>query len=154
MSPSSDHYARVISVAAPAPAVYRALTSGYDDWWTTTGGRRFDQIGDRIRFTFPPLVSYWTFEARVLTPGKRVELECVEAYHEMSEQPEAPTDEWLGSRLIFEIAARGETTDIRFTHEGLTRALACYGACEQGWDRFFVDSLAAYLNTGLGKPYS
>jgi len=26
--------------------------------------------------------------------------------------------------------------------------------CESGWDYFFVDSLKAYLNTGVGLPHS
>lgn len=153
MTSNTEHYYRTISVSARPQEVYRALTTGYESWWTTTGGKGFRAVGDRVKFTFPPLVSYWTFEAEVLDAGKRVELLCVDAYHELSDKPQAPKDEWLGSRMIFRIEASANKTDVHFTHQGLMANLNCYEVCEQGWDHFFVDSLAVYLNTGVGKPY-
>lgn len=153
MNSNSDHYFRTISVSAQPQEIYRALTTGYQDWWTTTGGKQFNTVGDRVKFTFPPLVSYWTFEAKVLDPDMRVELECVDAYHELADKPDAAKDEWLGSRMIFQIVPRGNKTDVHFHHQGLTSHLDCYEVCEQGWDHFFVDSLRVYLNTGVGKPY-
>ena len=119
-----------------------------------TGGKNFNKVGDQIRFTFPPLVSYWTFEVKNLDPSNLVELECVDAYHEINALPDAPKQEWLGSHLRWRIQSDGNQTSIDFTHDGLTPALQCYEVCETGWDMFFVDSLKAYLDTGVGAPFN
>ncbi|WP_246125377.1 SRPBCC family protein [Exilibacterium tricleocarpae] len=148
-----ESYQRSISVAATPADAYQALTTGYEHWWTSTQGKSFNQVGDRIRFTFPPNASYWTFEAKKLTPGKLVELECVEAYHIIVDKPEASKIEWLGTRTTWAIEPTGNKTDIHFTHEGLIPALHCYDVCKAGWDMFFVDSLQSYLNTGAGSPH-
>ena len=153
MNTNGDHYTRVISVTAQPEDAYRALTTDFGAWWTTTHGGKFAEPGDRVKFTFPPLVSNWTFEARTLVRNKQVELECVAAYHVMTEQPAAPKDEWLGTRLVFNIKPSGGKTEISLTHQGLTPGLTCYEVCRMGWDTFFVDSLAQYLTSGTGKPH-
>ena len=150
---NGNHYTKTITVRAAAADVYRALTAGHAAWWTTCDGR-FDTVGDRIRFTFPPLASYWTFEAAALAPNRSVGLTCVDAYHVLTDEPDAPTDEWLGSAARWHIEPRNGQTDVRFVHDGLTPALHCYDVCEAGWDLFFADSLKAYLDTGVGKPFS
>ena len=149
---NDGNYARTITVRATADAAYRALTAGHEAWWTVCDGR-FDEVGDRVRFTFPPLVSYWTFAATALVPNLSVELECVDAYHRMTDKPDAPTAEWLGSSVQWRVEPRGDWTDIHLVHAGLTPDLHCYDVCEAGWDLFFADSLKAYLDTGVGKPF-
>ncbi|GLR72983.1 SRPBCC family protein [Agaribacter marinus] len=147
-------YHQVISVNASPEAVYQALTTGYDHWWTTTHGKSFNAVGDQIKFTFAPNVSFWTMEAKTLVPGKLVELECVDAYHLITDKPEASQTEWLGTKMIWKIEADGEQTKIDFTHNGLTPNLHCYEVCEAGWDMFFVESLKTYLDTGVGSPHT
>ena len=149
---SSKSYTRTITVEASPQDAFRALTTGHEQWWTTCDNE-FARIGDRIKFTFPPLVSYWTFEATRIEPDKAVELECVEAYHKMPDKPDASTTEWLGSKALWRIEPRGSQTAIHFVHDGLTPELDCYDVCEAGWDLYFVDSLKAYLDTGVGRPF-
>jgi|GEM_PF-543329 len=150
----AENYARTIRVNASLDEAYRALTQGHSAWWTACEGR-FRKAGDRIKFAFPPAVSYWTFEAVKLETGARVELECVEAYHKILDKPGAPTTEWLGSRVIWQIEtiAKKNGAAIHFEHDGLTPNLHCYEVCEAGWNLFFVDSLKTYLDTGAGKPH-
>ena len=38
-------------------------------------------------------------------------------------------DEWKGTRIIFDIAAKGDKTELRFVHEGLLPRLECYNDC-------------------------
>ena len=131
---SAQNYQRTITVDASPVDVYRALTKKYDRWWTTTSDKVFNMVGDQIKFTFPPLVSYWTFEAKNLEPNHLVELECIDAYHEMSALPDAPKQEWLGSHLRWRIQSDGNHTNVDFTHDGLTPGLHYYDECEAGWD--------------------
>ncbi len=149
---SDNNYARTITVSASRQDVHRALTEGFEHWWTTPD-QAMTKVGDRARFTFPPGRSYWTFEATQLSAGKRVELECVDALHIHEGQPKDIEQEWLGTRAIWRIEARDGQTDIHFEHVGLNPSLHCYEICEAGWDFFFLDSLGAYLDSGVGKPH-
>lgn len=149
---NSENYQKSIIVEAQASEAYRALTSGYSQWWTQCDGE-FSKLGDRITFRFPPQVSYWTFEAKKLVADQYVELECVEAHHIILEKPDASKTEWLGTTLHFKIVTAGNQVKIHLTHEGLSPQLDCFEICEAGWDHFFLNSLKKYLNTGVGEPH-
>ncbi len=153
MPPKSNSYERILTVNTSAHHVYEAITTGYDHWWTSTGGAKFQKIGDQIKFTFPPQISYWTFQAATLRQDEEVELVCTDAYHLLMDLPDAPKDEWLGSRMHFKLTPMGDLTQIHFRHEGLTPDLNCYEVCEEGWDHFFMRSLQDYLNSGSGTPH-
>ena len=57
-------------------------------------------------------------------------------------------DEWTGTELRFELAARGaQACELDFRHVGISRDLVA-----AGWDRF-LSSLAAYAEHGEGTPY-
>ena len=149
---STENYAKTITVAATPDQAYQALTAGFDQWWTTPD-RPILNVGDRAKFGFPPGITYWTFEATRLTPGERVELECIDALHIHDGQPKEIETEWLGTKAIWRIESHGDKTDIHFEHVGLKPSLICFGICQAGWDLFFVDSLKAYLDTGVGHPH-
>jgi len=60
--------------------------------------------------------------------------------------------EWDGTDIVFEIARKGDGTELRFTHVGLVPALECYGACEKGWGHYIKNSLRSLIKTGEGHP--
>ncbi|WP_179954309.1 SRPBCC family protein [Denitrobaculum tricleocarpae] len=148
-----ENYSECISVSANPEAAYHALTQGIAQWWTKPD-HPIAKVGDRAKFTFPPGKSYWTFEAVTLIPGERVEMKCVEALHLHEGQPREIEQEWLGTKVIWQIWREGDRTEIALEHIGLKPELLCYDICRQGWDFFFADSLKAYLDTGIGKPHT
>ncbi|MEM1046779.1 MAG: SRPBCC domain-containing protein [Pseudomonadota bacterium] len=148
---TTDSYARAIRVGAAPDAVYQALTVGFEHWWTKPD-RPLVEVGDIAKFSFAGRKGFWSFEARVLRPD-RVELVCVEALHVHEGYPRAIETEWLGTTAIWQLEPDGDGTEIRFEHAGLTPDLHCFEICEAGWDRFFVGSLKAYLDTGRGAPF-
>lgn len=145
-------YSKTITTSASAEIAYRALTRGFEHWWTTPEGL-LEKVGDRAKFGFPPGVSYWTFEATKLTPNALVEMKCVEALHKHEGQPEAIETEWLGTRVTFLIEETATGSSIRMDHIGLKQSLLCFDICTAGWDHFFGGSLKAYLDTGTGMPH-
>lgn len=149
---TSQNYTRTITVNASADEAYQALTTGMHNWWTTPDAP-MKKVGDRSKFTFPPGKSYWTFEASVLDPEKRVEMICVDALHLHEGMPKEIETEWLNTRVGWDIKRRDGKTDITVVHDGLVPTLHCYEVCEAGWDMFFVDSLKAFLDIGTGKPH-
>jgi uncharacterized protein YndB with AHSA1/START domain len=59
--------------------------------------------------------------------------------------------EWDGTKVIFDISNKGDQTELRFTHEGLTAAKACFDMCSGGWN-YYLQSLAQLITTGEGSP--
>ena len=138
---SDADYSRTINVAASPEEAYQALTQGFEFWWTTPD-QPISKVGDKARFAFPPGQGYWTFQATDLRPGQYVEMVCIDAHHASEGLTNAVEKEWLHGKA-----------EIRFEHRGLTPDLYCYDECVSGWDYFFVDSLKAYLDIGVGKPH-
>lgn len=150
---TDEDYSKTISVDASPQDTYVALTNGFEKWWTMPDNP-IQAVGDVARFKFPPGEAFWTFQATNLVPGKLVDLRCVEANHLHEGMPDAIREEWLGTSLTWHIREEDGKTVIHFVHSGLTPTLHCFEICEAGWDYFFVDSLKAYLDTGVGLPHS
>jgi hypothetical protein len=55
-------------------------------------------------------------------------------------------DEWKGTRLVFEITATGNKTQVRFTHQGLVPDIECYEACSSGWKLYLEQKLLRMIN--------
>lgn len=146
----TSSYTREILVSSTPDAVYKALTTGFDKWWTTDCNPIFN-TGDKITFRFGP--TYWVMRASNLVPDKYVELECIEAHHVHDGLSSSILNEWEGTKLTWEIQKQGEKTKIIMVHEGLMPSQECFKVCEQGWDYFFVTSLKQYLDTGVGSPF-
>ncbi len=149
---NNPNYKRTIHVRASRSAVFDALTTGIASWWTSEAGQ-FEKPGDIAKFGFSGRHGYWTFKATCLDHDK-IEWECIEALHIHEGKPKDIETEWLGTRVVWLMDATETGTRIDFEHHGLTPNLLCYDICEAGWDMFFVGSLAAYLNTGEGTPFT
>ncbi len=146
----NTNYTREIVVSNTPVEAYKALTTGFNEWWTT-GCNPVSETGDKITFKFGS--TYWVMRASNLIPEKLVELECIEAHHVHDGLPSSILNEWKGTKLKWKIQKQEEKTKIVLVHEGLVPSLECYEVCEQGWDYFFVNSLRQYLDTGEGSPF-
>ncbi|WP_299747716.1 SRPBCC domain-containing protein [uncultured Tateyamaria sp.] len=149
---NKQNYRKSIVVTADATAAFNAVTHGVEHWWTRPD-QPLRHPGDRAKFSFPPGVSYWTFELTHTDDPSRVEWTCVDALHVHEGQPKAIETEWLGTRVIWRISEGAAGTKIELEHDGLTPKLLCYDICEAGWDMFFLESLKKYLDRGQGAPH-
>ncbi len=145
-------YTKSIDVQAAPSAAFKAVTEGVAHWWTRPD-QPLTNIGDRAKFTFPPGVSYWTFELTGMKQPSQVEWTCMDALHIHEGQPKEIETEWLDTKVLWKITAQGNGSRIEMRHQGLTPELLCYDVCEAGWDMFFLGSLKQYLDTGQGTPH-
>ncbi|MGZ2260204.1 hypothetical protein [Roseobacter sp. A03A-229] len=150
---TTQNYRKSIQVSAEAGAAFDAVTQHVDRWWTRPD-HPLRNLGDRAKFSFPPGVSYWTFELTQSDPPGFVEWTCVDALHVHDGQPKEIETEWLGTKLHWRITGTVGSTTIELEHAGLTPGLLCYDICEAGWDFFFLSSLKQYLDTGTGSPHA
>ncbi len=60
--------------------------------------------------------------------------------------------EWNGTEVIFEIARKGDKTELKVTHAGLVPQFECFEGCAAGWGFYLGDSLKRLIETGKGEP--
>lgn len=149
---TQQSYTKSIDVQARPSAAFEAVTRGVAHWWTRPD-QPLTQIGDRAKFTFPPGVSYWTFELSHMERPTHAEWTCVDALHVHAGQPKEIETEWLNTKVVWSITAQAGGSRIEMQHQGLSPDLLCYDICEAGWDMFFLGSLKQYLDTGQGMPH-
>ncbi len=60
--------------------------------------------------------------------------------------------EWTGTKMDFQVSAKGNETEINATHIGLTPEVECYDTCKKGWDFYIKQSLYKFFTEGQGLP--
>jgi Activator of Hsp90 ATPase homolog 1-like protein len=81
-----------------------------------------------------------------LIPGKKVVWLVTESKINFV----ADKNEWLNTKIIFEITPLKNKTKLTFTHEGLVPAIECYGGCSGAWAQLIEKSLFSLVTTGKG----
>jgi hypothetical protein len=46
------------------------------------------------------------------------------------------TNEWVGTKICFDIEQEGNNTKITFTHKGLIPQIECYDTCSSAWTQY------------------
>ena len=124
--------------------VYRALTTveGLSGWWTTdTRGESpgEDNVGGVLQFRF----GAGGFDMKVLElhPAKRVLWQVVDG-----------PEEWIGTKISFDLEQRGDWTIVLFKHEGWKEPVEFMHHCSTKWAVFLL-SLKSLLEAGKGAPH-
>ena len=60
--------------------------------------------------------------------------------------------EWKNTKISFEIAKKGDQTELVFTHVGLVPAYECYNICSDAWGNYVCGSLKHLIEKGKGSP--
>jgi uncharacterized protein YndB with AHSA1/START domain len=119
--------------------VYQALTTveGLAGWWTTkTEGDA--KAGGVVKFRF----AAGGFDMKVLEaePSKRVLWQVVEG-----------PEEWMGTKVSWELRQEGEWAMVVFKHQGWKEPVEFMHHCSTKWGVFLL-SLKSLLETGKGAP--
>ena len=65
----------------------------------------------------------------------------------------ADQTEWVGTTISFEVAEKGDQTEVRFAHLGLLPQFECFSVCSNAWSSLMGSSLPSLIATGTGHPY-
>jgi uncharacterized protein YndB with AHSA1/START domain len=129
-----------VGITAPRDAVYRALTTpeGLAAWWTNDT-RGAGDPGGVLQFRFGEAGG---FDMKVLEaqPAERVLWEVIDG-----------PEEWIGTRITWELRTDGDFTIILFAHEGWRKPVEFMNHCSTKWATFLM-SLKSLLETGKGAP--
>jgi uncharacterized protein YndB with AHSA1/START domain len=120
--------------------VYKALTTveGLSGWWTsdTRGETKVDGV---IQFRF----GAGGFDMKVL--------ELQPAKHVLWQVVDGP-EEWLGTKVSFELKQNGDWTIVLFKHQGWKEPVEFMHHCSTKWGVFLL-SLKSLLETGKGAAW-
>jgi uncharacterized protein YndB with AHSA1/START domain len=120
--------------------VYRALTTleGLSAWWTTTTEGK-SEVGGVLRFRFGN--GGFDMEVLELHPARRVLWQVVDG-----------PEEWIGTKISFDLDQRDDWTIVLFKHEGWKQPVEFMHHCSTKWGVFLL-SLKSLLEIGKGAPW-
>ena len=116
-------------------------------WWSGEIEGGTDKLGDEFTYRYKD-VHYSKQRITELIPGKKVVWHVLDSYLKFVEDK----SEWNGTNITFEIAKKGDQTEVRFTHLGLVPEVECFNACSSAWGFYITGSLRSLIATGKGEP--
>jgi Activator of Hsp90 ATPase homolog 1-like protein len=111
-------------------------------WWTGEPGAEgnTDKLGDEFTYRYKD-IHYSKQKITELIPGKRIVWLVTDSKLNFTRDK----SEWTGTKISFEIAGRGDKTEIRFTHIGLAPDIECYSDCSNAWSSYINSSLQNFI---------
>lgn len=116
-------------------------------WWSESIDGETDKPGAVFYYHYKD-IHRCTFKIKELIPGNKVVWHVLQNYFSFVKDK----TEWTGTDIFFEIAKKGNKTEVRFTHSGLVPHFECYDVCSDGWNTYINGSLRKLITTGKGEP--
>jgi hypothetical protein len=116
-------------------------------WWSEDIQGSTDSVGEEFIYGNMP-THRCTIRVTELVRGERVVWLVVDNFFDFTED----TTEWKGTEIRFDVARRGDKTELIFTHIGLVSDNECFDVCSNAWDFYLNTSLRGLIRTGDGVP--
>jgi uncharacterized protein YndB with AHSA1/START domain len=140
-----DNFTTTLSVDQPPDEVFAAINN-VRGWWGADIDGSTDALGE---FTYRhEEVHRCTIRVAELVPGERVVWLVVDNFFAFTEDK----TEWNGTEVHFDIAPKGDKTELVFTHVGLGPDYECFDICSNAWGFYVNTSLRGLIRTGQGLP--
>jgi uncharacterized protein YndB with AHSA1/START domain len=143
---SNQNYTATFTVDQSPEEVFQAITN-VQGWWSQAVSGNTKEQGGEFVFEVPG-VHYSKQKLIEVIPDKRIVWLVTEANMQFLKQ----TDEWVGTKVIFDISTEDGKTKLTFTHEGLKPQVECYKFCMPAWEQYVKGSLYKLITTGQGTP--
>ena len=143
---TKQHLTASFTVDASPEAAFAAINN-VRGWWSGNIEGVTDQLGGEWTYRYQDM-HYSKQQIVELNPGKRVVWRVVDSYLSFVNEK----DEWTGTTITFDIAAKCDKTEVKFTHVGLSPQVECYGACNDAWGSYIRGSLRSLIENGEGNP--
>lgn len=130
-----------------AREVFQAIVN-VRDWWSGYYSEEFagqtEKLNDQFDFRAGDGAHYSKQKLVEVIPDKKIVWLIIESELTFLEKK----DEWVGTKVIFEISKKGHETQLTFTHQGLTQEIECYDSCAPAWSLYLQNRLLPLINTG------
>jgi len=143
-----QNYTTTLTLDKTPKEVFAAINN-VRGWWTGEPGIEgsTDKLGDEFTYRYTPH-HYSKQKITEFIPGKKIVWLVVDSSINFVKDK----SEWKGTKITFEIAKKGDKTEVRFTHVGLVPDIECYGACSNAWGSYIKSSLRNLITKGKGQP--
>ena len=142
----NDHdFTTAFTVDQTPQEAFAAITNVRGWWSKTSKVAPTNPMKSSSTGTRTYIVAGSRFEA---VPGQRLRWLVVDNYFSFTEDK----TEWTGTEITFEVSDKGNETEVRFTHRGLTPEYECFDVCSNSWGSYVDGSLKRLITTGKGRP--
>ena len=141
----SKNFTATIELAKSPQIVFKSITNDVPKWW---GGKDLKGNSTRLNDEFiinHPNAHFSNQKLVEVIPNKKIVWLVTESTLHWLQKDK---HEWKNTKMIFEIAQKGDKTILHFTHEGLVPEKECYSLCHEGWNTVIKDYLFNYINKG------
>jgi hypothetical protein len=142
----NESYTRTFTVDKSPKEVFAAINH-VRGWWSENIEGSTTNLGDEWTYRYKD-AHRCTMKVTEMVPNKKVVWHVLDNYFNFTQDK----TEWKGTDVVFEIARKGDKTEVNFTHVGLVPAYECYNVCSDAWGSYISGSLRSLITTGKGKP--
>lgn len=143
---SNQNYTATFLVDNTPEEAFKAINN-VRGWWSQSIEGDTNKLGAEFNYHYQNLHRA-SFKITEFVPNQKVVWYVLDNYFNFIEDK----TEWIGTDVIFEIAKKGDQTEVRFTHAGLVPAYECYEVCSNAWGLYITSSLRNLITTGKGQP--
>lgn len=143
---TTKDYTATIEVDKSPSVAYNAIKN-FRGWWSEEIEGNTDKLNEEF-FYHHKTIHLCKMKLIDMIPDKKLVYLVTENEFSFTKDK----TEWINTKLVFEITKQGETTQVKFTHEGLVPDYECYKICNDAWSIYIKRSLYNYITTGKGEP--
>ena len=144
--PTSKDYTASFTVDQTPEEVFNAINN-VRGWWSGEITGDTNKLGAEFTYSVQG-VHRSKQKIKEFMAGKRVVWRVLDADLSFTKDK----SEWKGTEIVFEIAKKGNKTEVRFTHVGLVPAYECYNNCSNAWGLLVNGNLRKLITTGKAQP--
>jgi hypothetical protein len=142
---TSDFTATLVADQSPKE-VFDAFNN-VRGWWSENIEGGTDQLNDEFRYHYQD-IHYCKIKVVELVPDRKVVWQVLDNYFKFTKDK----NEWIGTKIVFEISQKDGQTSATFTHEGLVPQYECFEICREAWTNYVKFSLRNLITAGKGQP--
>jgi hypothetical protein len=141
---NNQNFTTTIEVDQTPEEVFSAVTN-VRGWWSDVIEGGTAKLNDEFTYHYEDLHKCKMKLIEVI-PDQKVVWLVEENYFSFTNDK----SEWTGTKIIFDIAKKGNKTQLTFIHDGLVPEYECYDVCSNAWGSYINESLLSLITTGEG----
>ena len=144
---ADDRSLTITFIVSQTPQEVFAAINDVRAWWSGDIEGNTNQLGDEWTYRYED-IHYSKQKITELIPSRKVVWLVQDSFLSFVKD----TTEWNGTEIIFDVSAKGNETEVRFTHRGLVPVYECFSECSNAWGFYISGSLRNLISEGEGHP--